>query len=60
MNDIIVTSVTHGGSGDGARSENVVAAFAKVDVEYKPQKAGRLARRRHPLQVRPQGAARKA
>ena len=37
MNDIIVTSVTHGGSGDGA-SENVSLAFAKVDVQYKPQK----------------------
>ena len=37
MNDIIVTSVTHGGSGDGA-SENVSIAFAKVDVQYKPQK----------------------
>jgi len=37
MNDIIVTSVTYGGSGDGA-SENVSIAFAKVDVQYKPQK----------------------
>jgi type VI secretion system secreted protein Hcp len=38
MNDIIVTSVTHGGSNDG-HSENVSLAFAKVNVEYKPQKA---------------------
>jgi type VI secretion system secreted protein Hcp len=38
MNDVIVTSVTHGGSGDG-HSENVSLAFAKVNVEYKPQKA---------------------
>ena len=59
MNDVIITGVTHGGSGDGGTSENVSLAFAKVDVEYKPQKAGRLARCRHPLQVRPQGATRK-
>jgi type VI secretion system secreted protein Hcp len=38
MNDIIVTSVSHGGSNDG-HSENVSLAFAKVNVEYKPQKA---------------------
>ena len=37
MNDVIVTSVTHGGSGDG-HSENVSLSFAKVAVEYKPQK----------------------
>jgi type VI secretion system secreted protein Hcp len=40
MNDVIITSVTHGGgSGDGNHSENVSLAFAKVDVEYKPQKS---------------------
>jgi len=40
MNDIIITSVTQGGGGgaDGA-SENVSIAFAKVNLEYKPQKA---------------------
>ena len=38
MNDVIITGVTHGGSGDG-HSENVSLAFAKVAVEYKPQKA---------------------
>jgi len=38
MNDVIVTGVTHGGSGDGS-SENVSLNFAKVAVEYKPQKA---------------------
>ena len=38
MNDVIVTGVTHGGSSDG-HSENVTLAFAKVNVEYKPQKA---------------------
>jgi type VI secretion system secreted protein Hcp len=37
MNDVIITGVTHGGSGDG-HSENVSLAFAKVNIEYKPQK----------------------
>jgi type VI secretion system secreted protein Hcp len=37
MNDVIVTGVTHGGSGDGD-SENVSLSFAKVSLEYKPQK----------------------
>jgi type VI secretion system secreted protein Hcp len=37
MNDVIVTGVTHGGSGDG-QSENVSLSFAKVALEYKPQK----------------------
>ena len=40
MNDVIVTSVHSGGSGDGgATGENVTLQFAKVDLEYKPQKA---------------------
>jgi type VI secretion system secreted protein Hcp len=39
MNDVIVTSVTHGSSGADGASENVSIAFAKVNVEYKPQKA---------------------
>jgi type VI secretion system secreted protein Hcp len=39
MNDIIVTSVTHGSAGSDGHSENVSIAFAKVAVEYKPQKA---------------------
>ena len=39
MNDVIVTSVQHGGSGADGSSENVSIAFAKVNVEYKPQKA---------------------
>jgi type VI secretion system secreted protein Hcp len=38
MTDVIITGVTHGGSSDGA-SENVSMAFAKVALEYKPQKA---------------------
>jgi len=37
MNDVIITSVTHGGSGDG-HSENVSINFGKVALEYKPQK----------------------
>lgn len=37
MNDVVVTGVTHGGSGDG-HTENVSLSFAKVAVEYKPQK----------------------
>jgi type VI secretion system secreted protein Hcp len=39
MNDIIITGVTHGSSGGDGASENVSIAFAKVAVEYKPQKA---------------------
>jgi type VI secretion system secreted protein Hcp len=41
MNDVIITSVTHGGSSGGGNghSENVSLAFGKVNVEYKPQKA---------------------
>jgi type VI secretion system secreted protein Hcp len=37
--DVIVTGVTHGGNGADGSSENVSIAFAKVNVEYKPQKA---------------------
>jgi type VI secretion system secreted protein Hcp len=40
MNDVIITSVTHGGSSaDNGYPENVSLVFAKVDLEYKPQKA---------------------
>jgi type VI secretion system secreted protein Hcp len=40
MNDIIVTSVAMSGSGDTAASaESVALRFAKVQLEYKPQKA---------------------
>ena len=39
MNDIIITGVTHGGGSGQAGSETVSLAFAKVDFEYKPQKA---------------------
>ncbi len=40
MNDIIITSVAPSGAGDGATTaESVALQFAKVDLEYKPQKA---------------------
>jgi type VI secretion system secreted protein Hcp len=40
MNDVIVTSVNSSGSGDsGATAEDVALRFAKVDLEYKAQKA---------------------
>src|SRR5262245_49314976 len=39
MNDIIITGVTHTGTSDQPGSESVSMAFAKVDFEYKPQKA---------------------
>ena len=39
MNDVIITGVAHGGTNDDAGAETVSLAFAKVDFEYKPQKA---------------------
>jgi type VI secretion system secreted protein Hcp len=39
MNDVIITSVTSDDSSGGDRLETVNLAFAKVDLEYKPQKA---------------------
>ena len=40
MNDIIITSVALSGAGDAAATaESVALQFAKVDLEYKPQKA---------------------
>jgi type VI secretion system secreted protein Hcp len=40
MNDIIITGVAPSGSGDGVgASESVTLQCAKIDVEYKPQKA---------------------
>jgi type VI secretion system secreted protein Hcp len=38
MNDVIVTAVTNGDS-QGSHVETVSLAFAKVNLEYKPQKA---------------------
>jgi type VI secretion system secreted protein Hcp len=39
MNDVIITSVSMSGSEAGGSMENISMAFAKVDLEYKPQKA---------------------
>jgi type VI secretion system secreted protein Hcp len=39
MNDVIITSVTNGDSSQGSHVETVTLAFAKVDLEYRPQKA---------------------
>jgi type VI secretion system secreted protein Hcp len=40
MNDVIITNVTPvGKQGDGELVENVSLQFAKVDLEYKPQKS---------------------
>jgi type VI secretion system secreted protein Hcp len=38
LNDIIITGVAQRGDSGQAGSETVSLAFAKVDVEYKPQK----------------------
>src|SRR5262249_20229592 len=39
MNDVIVTSVQESDGGGDIPTESVSLAFAKVDVEYRPQKA---------------------
>jgi type VI secretion system secreted protein Hcp len=39
LSDVIITGVTHGGAGGQPFSESVSLAFAKVDLEYKPQKS---------------------
>ena len=41
LSDIIITGVSHGGAAGqpGAGTENVSLAFAKVHLEYRPQKA---------------------
>jgi type VI secretion system secreted protein Hcp len=39
MNDVIITSVQNSDSEGGDAVESVSLAFAKVDVEYRPQKA---------------------
>jgi type VI secretion system secreted protein Hcp len=39
MNDVIVTAVSDGESSGSDSMENVSLAFAKVDLEYRPQKA---------------------
>jgi len=40
MTDVLITSVNPSGSGDAAAfAESVAMQFAKVALEYKPQKA---------------------
>ena len=39
MNDVIITSVTHGDANDQPASESVNLAFAKVDLQYKRKQA---------------------
>ena len=39
MNDVIVTALSDAESSDDGGTETVSLVFAKVDVEYKPQKA---------------------
>ena len=39
MNDVLITGVVHGGASGSPASESVSLVFAKVDLEYKPQKA---------------------
>jgi type VI secretion system secreted protein Hcp len=39
MNDVIITSVSPSGDDAAASAEHVALQFAKVDLEYKPQKA---------------------
>lgn len=38
LNDVIVTGVSHGGASGQSMAESVTLAFAKVDLEYRPQK----------------------
>jgi type VI secretion system secreted protein Hcp len=38
MNDVLVTSVADSDDGGGGQTESVTLAFAKVDLEYRPQK----------------------
>ena len=39
MNDVLITAVTDVDSNEGSDLETVSLAFAKVDLEYRPQKA---------------------
>jgi type VI secretion system secreted protein Hcp len=39
MNDVIITAMTDADSSDGDSMETVSLAFAKINVEYRPQKA---------------------
>jgi type VI secretion system secreted protein Hcp len=39
MNDVLITAVTDADSNEGSQLETVSLVFAKVDLEYRPQKA---------------------
>jgi type VI secretion system secreted protein Hcp len=39
MNDVLVTSAQTQGGGDDVPSESISLAFAKIEVDYKPQRA---------------------
>jgi type VI secretion system secreted protein Hcp len=39
MSDVIITGVQHGGGSGQTAAETVNLTFAKVDLEYRPQKA---------------------
>ena len=39
MNDVLITAVTDDDSGEGSNLETVSLVFAKVDLEYRPQKS---------------------
>jgi type VI secretion system secreted protein Hcp len=38
MNDVLITGVSPSGAGEASTTEHVALQFAKVDLEYKPQK----------------------
>jgi type VI secretion system secreted protein Hcp len=38
MNDVLITAVTDADNDEGGNLETVSLAFAKVDLEYRPQK----------------------
>lgn len=40
MNDVMITAMTEADSSDGDSAETVSLVFAKIDVQYRPQKAG--------------------
>jgi type VI secretion system secreted protein Hcp len=39
MNDVVITSVAEEDGGGSSQVETVTLAFAKVDLEYRPQKS---------------------
>ena len=39
MSDVIITAVMDGDSAEGDEVESVSLAFAKIDLQYRPQKA---------------------